>query len=200
MIRTALAARAAGGAAALLALVAMPAHAHVAGTTHAHAVGHGVLHPLVGLDHLLAMVAVGLWAAQRGGRAIWLLPVAFVVAMLGGATVGAAGIAMPGVEQGILLSVLLLGALVASAVRVPTAIGVAVVAAFALLHGHAHGTEMPANASGLAYGAGFAVATAGLHAVGVIAALGLRRGAVGTAALRLAGAAIGIGGVALASM
>lgn len=199
MIRTALAARAAG-AAALLALVAMPAHAHVAGTAHAHAVGHGVLHPLVGLDHLLAMVAVGLWAAQRGGRATWLLPVAFVVAMLGGATVGAAGIAMPGVEQGILLSVLLLGALVASAVRVPTAIGVAVVAAFALLHGHAHGTEMPANASGLAYGAGFAVATAALHAVGVIAALGLRRGAVGAAALRLAGAAIGIGGVALASM
>ena len=149
------------------------------------------------------MIAVGLWAAQRGGRATWLLPLAFVATMVGGALLGASGVALPGVEQGILISVLLLGAAVALAVRVPTGGAVAVVAAFALLHGHAHGSEMPATASGVAYGVGFAAVTAALHAAGVLVALGLRRAAAGPAgamAVRVAGAAIGLGGIALAAM
>ena len=201
MIRLAPAVRSLGGSAALAVLVAAPAHAHAGGAVAG--IAQGALHPLLGADHLLAMVAVGLWAAQRGGRATWLLPLTFLAAMVGGAVLGATGVALPGVEQGILLSVLLLGALVAAAVRVRPLAGAAVVAAFALLHGHAHGTEMPTSVAGLAYGAGFALATAALHAAGVLAALGLRRGAAdraGAVALRLAGAAIGIGGVALATM
>lgn len=198
MTRLALAARSLAGSAALVALVASPAHAHVGGA--ADGLAHGALHPLLGADHLLAMVAVGLWAAQRGGRATWLLPLAFVATMIAGALLGASGVALPGVEQGILLSVLLLGALVATAARAPAAVGAMVVAAFALLHGHAHGSEMPATTSGVAYGAGFALATAALHAAGVLVALGLRRRAIGAVALRVAGAAIGLGGVALAAM
>lgn len=198
MTRLALAARSLAGSAALVALAAAPAHAHAGGA--AHGLAHGALHPVLGADHLLAMVAVGLWAAQRGGRSTWALPLAFVGTMIVGAVLGASGAALPGVEQGILLSVLLLGALVAAAARVPAAAGAVVVAAVALLHGHAHGTEMPATTSGVAYGVGFAAATAALHAAGVLVALGLRRRSAGAIALRVAGAAIGLGGVALATM
>jgi urease accessory protein len=145
---------------------------------------------------------VGLWAAQHGGRATLLLPAAFVLSMVLGALLGGAGLALPGVEAGIVASVLVLGALVAAAVRVRAGVGVAVVALFALLHGHAHGTEMPATASGLAYGAGFVLATAALHGAGLLAALGLRRarGARGTPLVRLAGAAIGVAGLALTAL
>lgn len=200
MARPALAARSLAGSAALLAIAASTAHAHphIGGT--ADGLVHGALHPVLGADHLLAMVAVGLWAAQRGGRSTWLLPLTFVGTMIVGALLGASGVGLPGVEQGILLSVLLLGALVALAARVPDALGVALVAAFALFHGHAHGSEMPATTSGVAYGVGFVLATAALHAAGVAAALALRGRAIGPMAVRLAGAAIGLGGVALAAM
>lgn len=162
--------------------------------------GYGFAHPLLGWDHLLAMVAVGLWAAQTGGRALWALPAGFVATMIVGGVLGALGTGLPGVEAGILASVLVLGGLIAAAARFPVGVGVVVVALFALFHGHAHGAEMPAAVTGLAYGAGFALATALLHAVGIAFTLSVQRVAKEgrTAAwVRLAGAAIGVAGLAL---
>jgi len=190
--------------AAALALSALPAAAH-AHTFGAHDAGfvHGFLHPVGGLDHLLAMVAVGLWAAQRGGAALWALPVAFVTAMIGGGLLGMGGIDLPGVELGIVGSVIALGALIALQSRLPLAASVAAVAAFAVFHGHAHGAEMPEAAAPLLYGLGFALATALLHGAGVAAALSVRRltrDGAGALALRGVGALIGLGGVALATL
>ncbi len=127
----------------------------------------GFTHPLSGWDHLLAMIAVGLWAAQLGGRARWLVPVAFVGVMTLGAALGRTGVIFPGMEQGIAASVLVLGLLIAAAVRLPVTAGMALVGVFAIFHGFAHGAEMPGTAGGLFYGAGFVVATALLHAIGV---------------------------------
>jgi urease accessory protein len=159
---------------ALLAPLAAAASILVPAAAHAHTSAggvdgflHGLQHSLSGLDHLCAMLAVGLFAAQRGGRALWLVPLAFVGAMLLGGLLGASGVALPLVEQGILASVLVLGLLVAAAVRVPMAASVAVVGAFALLHGHAHGTEIPSTASGATYALGFTAAAAGLHLAGI---------------------------------
>lgn len=186
-----------GGALALAVLLPGLAHAHPGHAT-SHGFGHGFVHPLFGWDHLLAMIAVGIWAGQRGGRAAWLLPAIFVATMSLGAALGFRGVALPGVEGGILLSVLVLGALIAAAASIPLALAAAVVAAFALVHGHAHGTEMPADLGGLAYGAGFVSATALLHAVGVALPLAVRRLDAGRVPLvRLAGAAIGLAGALL---
>lgn len=127
----------------------------------------GAAHPLSGVDHLLAMIAVGLWAAQLGGRARWLVPLAFVGVMSLGAAFGHAGLTLPGSEQGIAASVLVLGLLIAAAVRLPAAAGMALVGVFALFHGLAHGAAMPAASGGLTYGAGFIAATALLHLVGI---------------------------------
>lgn len=129
----------------------------------------GFMHPLGGWDHLLAMLAVGLWAAQLGGRARWLVPAAFVAAMAGAAALAqsALGFTFPALEQAISASVLLLGLLLAVAVRLPPLAGVALVALFASFHGFAHGAELPGAASGLSYGAGFVLATALLHLVGL---------------------------------
>ncbi len=186
------------------AALAVPAAAQ-AHTFGAHDAGfvHGFSHPLGGLDHLLAMVAVGLWAAQRGGRALWALPAAFVGAMIGGGLLGMAGIEFPAVELGIALSVVALGGLIALQSRLPLLASVGMVALFALFHGHAHGVEMPEAAAPLLYGAGFALATALLHGAGVGAALSLRglaQGRVGAALLRGVGALIGLGGVALVAL
>jgi urease accessory protein len=166
---------------------------------HAHP-GHevsgfvpGVEHPLMGLDHLLAMIAVGLWAAQLGGRARWAVPASFVGVMSLGGALAMSGWTLPGVEQGILASVLVLGVLVAAAVRLPVAASASLVGAFALFHGFAHGAKMPPNASGLAYGAGFALATAALHALGL--AFGSLKQAA--PALRLSGAAVAASAVLL---
>lgn len=126
----------------------------------------GLTHPLGGADHVLAMVAVGLWAAVTGGRALWALPVAFVGAMLAGGGMGAMGINLPGVEPMILASIVLTGVLAALAWRAPLSVGVAVVAVFGLFHGHAHGTEGPASGL-LTYAAGFALATMALHFAGL---------------------------------
>ncbi len=177
---------------ALLAFTFAPtlAHAHPGHTGHeVGGIGWGLLHPFTGLDHLLAMVAVGLWAVQLGGRALWLLPTAFVGTMCLGGALGMSGVALPMMEPMILASVLALGALIAFAVRLPLAASVAVVAASAFVHGQAHGIEMPANGSGVFTAAGFVLATAVLHGAGVLGGLGLQRLAQ-SRALRFAGAAI----------
>jgi len=155
----------------------------------------GFAHPLSGWDHLLAMIAVGLWAAQLGGRARWLVPLAFVGMMALGAALGQAGLMFPGIEQGIAASVFVLGLLIAAAVRLPVSAGMALVGAFAIFHGLAHGAEMPASAGGLSYGAGFIAATVLLHAAGV--GLGMIAARFSSTAARYAGWAIAAAGVAL---
>lgn len=154
--------------AAALALLLSPAMA-LAHTGHYDGGGimHGAMHPLGGLDHLLAMVAVGLWAAYAGGRALWALPAAFVGTMLAGAMLGFAGIALPLMEPLILASVVVLGLLVAFNVRMPLVPGMALIALFGVFHGQAHALEMSAGAGALAYAAGFASVTALLHAGGI---------------------------------
>jgi urease accessory protein len=150
----------------LLMLAAGPALAHPGhGSTASFAAG--IAHPFGGLDHIAVMVAVGLWAALKGGRALWLWPAAFVGMMLVGAAFGMAHVPVPLVEPGILASVVALGLLVALAVDLPVWTGAAIVAVFALLHGHAHGTEVAETVSGAEYMAGFALATATLHGVGI---------------------------------
>jgi urease accessory protein len=157
----------------LLLLLPSLAQAHPGLPGHTHGFTNGLLHPLTGLDHICAMVAVGLWAAQLGGRALWLVPTTFVsIMIIGGALgMGGAGIPYPYTEQGIAASVLVLGIFIAAAVRLPLAVNMAIVGLFALFHGYAHGAEMPKTASGLSYGIGFVVATASLHLAGI--ALGL---------------------------
>ncbi|MBN9222743.1 MAG: HupE/UreJ family protein [Mesorhizobium sp.] len=181
--------------AVLLLAAAMPAYAHVGvGTTSSFTAGF--MHPLSGLDHMTVMVAVGLWAALKGGKAIWAWPAAFVGVMLAGAALGMAHVPVPFVEPGILASVVALGLLVALAVDLPISAGVAIIGLFALFHGHAHGTEVPENAGGLEYMAGFAVATALLHAIGIAAGLGL--GLKFRGLTRVAGAACAAIGIGLA--
>ena len=157
----------------------------------------GLAHPLGGLDHLCAMLGVGLWAAQRGGRALWLMPLAFLGVMALGGLVGMAGFAIPLVETGIVASVLILGCLIAAAVRLPLLASTILVGLFALLHGHAHGLEVPDAAAGLLYGLGFLTSSALLVALGVgLGWLACRR--TGTVWLaRYAGAAIALCGVYL---
>ena len=167
------------------------------GLEHAVSFASGFKHPWSGFDHLLAMVAVGLWAGLNGGRALWAWPMAFVGVMVAGGALGIAGVLVPMVEPGILASVIVLGLLVLTAVRMPVAIGAALVATFALLHGHAHGAELPAQAAAVTYAAGFALATALLHGLGLgVATLGRSDG--GRLIVRGAGAAVAVAGVALA--
>jgi urease accessory protein len=179
-----------------LTLLPHPAMAHVgAGGTGSFAAG--LAHPFGGLDHIAVMIAVGLWAALKGGRALWIWPLVFVGTMLAGAALGMAQITMPFVEPAILASVVAIGLLVALAVDLPVWTGAAIVALFALFHGHAHGSEIPENASGLHYLAGFATATMALHLLGLglaVACLRNRRPAV----IRIAGAACVATGVILA--
>lgn len=173
------------------------AHAHT-GVGEVSGFAAGLGHPFGGVDHLLAMVAVGLWAAQIGGRATWRIPCAFVGVMLLGGLAAMLGLQVPFVEEGILASVLVLGALVAAAWQWPAAAGAALVGLFAFFHGHAHGSEMPPGAASLAYSAGFALATAWLHAAGIgLAALSHRL--AGGRLLRLAGGAIALAGLGLAA-
>jgi urease accessory protein len=160
---------------------------------------HGFLHPLGGLDHILAMVAVGLFAARLGGRALWLVPASFVVTMAAAGVAGMAGLALPYVEAGIALSLLVLGAAIAFEITMPVAAAMGLVAFFAVFHGHAHGAEMPETMSGLAYGAGFVAATTALHALGI--GLGLligRSGEMfGRRVLQVGGGAAALAGAAL---
>jgi urease accessory protein len=145
---------------------------------------HGLEHPLGGLDHMLAMVAVGLWAAQIGGKALWMVPGAFVLSMAGSSVVGHFGLPLPGVEQGILASDLILGLLLLFAARLPLAASTGIVALLAIVHGYAHGAEMPSTASGLAYGFGFVLSTASLHLAGIGIGLAIVGVGVGEASRR----------------
>jgi len=176
-----------------LLLVAIPALAHV---QEGQAAGFlaGLAHPVSGLDHVLAMVAVGLWGAQLGVPAIWLLPVTFPLVMAVGGFLGLVGIPLPGVETGVALSALALGLAVATSWRPPLAIAALMVAAFAVFHGHAHGTELPAGQSGLTYSIGFVMATGLLHLAGISIGL-IHRWPVGRVALRVLGAGVAAGGL-----
>ncbi|MDR3458874.1 MAG: HupE/UreJ family protein [Verrucomicrobiae bacterium] len=177
----------------LLAIVLLPslAQAHPGHTSSASGAAAGLLHPFSGLDHLCAMIAVGLWAAQRGGRALWLVPLTFVSVMALGGILGMNGIQVPLAEQGVAASVLILGLLLAAAARLPLAASVVTVGIFAIFHGYAHGAEMPATAAGLSYGLGFLAATAALHLVGI--GLGLLAQQLGsTRLIRCAGVLIAL--------
>jgi urease accessory protein len=160
---------------------------------------HGFAHPIGGLDHVLAMVAVGLLAAHLGGRALFLVPLSFVAVMALGGGLGMAGIALPFVETAISLSVVVLGLAVALRLNLPTLAAMALVGVFALFHGHAHVSEMPQSASGYAYAAGFLTATALLHGIGI--ALGMliaRAGAfAGTRMIQAAGGAMALAGMVI---
>jgi len=169
------------------------AQAHIS-PDHTSGAVSGLSHPLLGLDHILAMLAVGLWAAQLGGRATWLVPATFVSLMTVGGALGMTGFALPFVEEGVLVSVLMLGVLIAAAARLPLAVSMAVVGLFAIFHGHAHGTEMQLGPSGLGYGLGFILTTAGLHACGIGIGL-LARQRSKTPVLRFAGATIALVGL-----
>jgi len=161
------------------------AHAHVQ-QGQAISFVTGLEHPWSGLDHVLAMIAVGLWGAQLGSPAIYLLPIAFPMMMAVGAMMGLIGIPVPGIEIGIALSAIVLGTMILAEVRPKLAIAIAVVGIFAIFHGHAHGTELPAGQSGLLYSMGFVIGTGCLHGVGI--ALGLVNGLpAGRLALRGAG-------------
>jgi urease accessory protein len=173
-----------------LALAAMPvpSFAHV---EQGQAAGFltGLRHPWSGLDHVLAMIAVGLWGAQLGSPALWLLPVTFPMMMSLGAVMGLIGMGLPGVEVGIALSALLLGGMVMGEARPKLAVAVLLVGFFAVFHGHAHGTELPPGQSGLLYSMGFVIATGCLHAMGIGIGL-VHRWPAGRLALRGAGAFI----------
>ena len=182
---------------AVLAAGAGPALAHTGVAGHTHGLLAGLAHPFGGLDHLLAMLSVGIWsalAAKGQATRIWIAPAAFVAAMLIGATAGYVGLPLPMVEMGIALSVVLLGLMILARIELPLAVGTVVIAVFAIYHGHAHGSE--ATGAILAYMAGFAIATTVLHVAGIGLGLAMTR-------LRLtapvAGAAIAAAGAYLLS-
>lgn len=184
--------RSAQALAVLAAGWAQVASAHV---QQAEAVGllTGLLHPVSGLDHVLAMIAVGLWGAQLGLPAIWVLPVAFPLVMALGGLLGFLGVPIPGIEVGIAASAIVLGAAVAFEIRPPLVIAALVVGSFAIFHGHAHGTELPPGQSALLYSLGFVIATGGLHALGIgIGTVHSRPW--GRSLLRVAGAAVSAAG------
>lgn len=187
--------------------IAAASYAMAAGAAHAHTgVGitngfmPGFVHPIGGLDHVLAMLMVGLLAAQLGGRAVWLLPVSFIVTMALGGLMGMTGISVPFIEFGIGLSVFVLGTVIALQLRPAVPAAMTLAAFFALFHGHAHGTEMPETAAGLAYGIGFVAASALLLATGIglhqaIAAFGKAR----VVLVRSVGAGVAAIGLSLVS-
>jgi urease accessory protein len=179
-------------------LFASTAHAHT-GVGDANGFVHGFTHPISGLDHILAMVAVGLFAARLGGRALLLVPLSFVSMMAVGGAFGMAGAELPFTEIGIGLSVVFLGLAVAWRLHLPTVAAMTLVGFFAIFHGHAHGAEMPEWVSGLAYAVGLLLATAALQACGI--GLGLLADRLGESSgkriLRVSGSAMALAGVAI---
>lgn len=170
-----------------------PAYAHIQKGAAAGFLT-GFFHPISGLDHVLAMVAVGLWGAQLGAPAIWVLPVAFPLVMAMGGMLGLIGVPVPGIEYGIAASAILLGAAVLFEVRASLVVTALLVGIFAIFHGHAHGTELPPGQSALLYSMGFVIATGCLHALGIgIGAV--HRWTWGEKLLRAAGAVVAVGGV-----
>ena len=160
---------------------------------------HGFGHPISGLDHILAMVMVGVFAWQLGGRALWLVPMTFLVIMSIGGALGIAGIGVPFVEIGIALSVVVLGAIVAFNVKAPIAAAMGLVGLFAIFHGHAHGAEIPEDAAGFVYATGFMIATALLHLAGITAGFLIGRAGehYGSLLVRMAGGFASVAGLSL---
>jgi urease accessory protein len=154
----------------------------------------GLQHPVSGLDHVVAMLAVGLWGAQLGVPAMWLLPVVFPMMMAGGGCLGLMGIPLPGVEVGIAVSAVVLGFMVLAEARLKIQLAMVIVAFFAIFHGHAHGTELPEGQSGLLYSIGFVAATGCLHGIGIAIGL-IHRWQVGRLVLRGAGSIVCAGGI-----
>ena len=183
-----------GLALALLALVPGTASAHAETGTVGGFIS-GFKHPINGLDHIVAMVAVGLWGAFLGGRAMWLLPVVFPMVMAFGGALGVMGVPLPGIEVGIAISGVCLGLMVCLAAKPPLWVAAVLVGVFAIFHGHAHGTELPQAANPIAYSLGFVIATGLLHLGGIASGL-LTRWPAGRAAVRAAGAGIAALGVA----
>lgn len=177
----------------LLIMSATPAFAHVL-EGQAQGLLAGLRHPVSGADHVLAMIAVGLWGAQLGAPAIWLLPVTFPMVMAFGGFLGLVGIPVPGVEVGIALSAVLLGLMVAREAKPPLMLAALLVGFFAIFHGHAHGTELPAGQSGLTYSIGFVMATGCLHGFGILLGAA-HKWAAGQVAIRVAGALVTLAGV-----
>jgi urease accessory protein len=171
------------------------AFAH-SGGDHFYGFHSGLGHPLFGLDHLLAMIAVGAIAARTGGLAGLLVPLSFVSAMVAGAILGIAGIGLPYLETGIALSLVAFGAMVARAKPAPLAAATALATVFGLFHGNAHGFEIPESANGIAYAAGFVIGTSTLHTVGALSAFKLARWPV---TIRAAGIATSLVGMTLAT-
>lgn len=169
------------------------AHAHVQ-QGQAVSFWTGLEHPWSGFDHILAMIAVGLWGAQLGNPAIWTLPITFPLVMSLGAMMGLLGIPLPGIEIGIAASAIVLGIMVLGEVRPKLTVAVILVGCFAVFHGHAHGTELPAGQSGLLYSMGFVMATGCLHGIGISIGL-IHRWPVGKLALRGVGGLIAAMGV-----
>lgn len=154
----------------------------------------GIVHPVFGLDHVVAMVAVGIWGAQLGAPAIWALPVTFPLVMAMGGVLGGLGVPIPGIEIGIAVSAIALGSLILFAARPPLWIAAVVVGIFAIFHGYAHGAELPESANAIAYAVGFVVATGSLHALGILIGVA-NRWRKGAQALRAGGALIAACGV-----
>ncbi len=181
-----------------LALALLPTAA-LAHTGHGDTAGlvHGFMHPIGGIDHVLAMVAVGVFAFVLGGRALWLVPLAFVGMMAVGFLLGIAGTEVPFVELGIALSSVVIGGVAALGRPMHVAAAMGLVGVFAIFHGHAHGAEMPTGSAGLMYAAGFLAATALLHLAGILAALGTAKlvGKYGKPAAQVAGGVFALGGI-----
>ena len=180
-------------AAMAMAIIPRTAFAHI-GVDSTASFAAGVTHPFSGLDHIAVMVTVGLWAALKGSRALWIWPAAFVGVMLVGGALGMAHVHVLLFEPGILASVVTLGLLVALAVDLPVWLGAVILGVFAIFHGHAHGSEVAENVGGIEYMAGFALATATLHLIGIGTALTLTGW---RSAIRVAGAASAVIGVGL---
>lgn len=180
---------------ALFLAAAAPAFAHLNPEEHGSFMA-GFSHPLFGFDHILVMVAVGLWAAQIGGRALWIVPSAFVGTMAVGFALALIGTDLPFVEPAILASVIALGLLVAMAIRLPVSASAAIVGVFALFHGHAHGGEL-GTAGALQFGIGFVIATALLHMAGIGLGITAGRIAHGGIVSRIAGALTALAGAVL---
>jgi urease accessory protein len=177
----------------LLLLAATPVWAHEQSGQAAGFVT-GLKHPVSGLDHVLAMISVGLWGAQLGHPAVWILPVVFPMVMASGGFLGLMGVPLPGTEIGIAVSAILLGLMVALEARPPLWVAAGLVGFFGIFHGHTHGTELPAGENALLYSVGFVIATGCLHGIGI--GIGVaHRWSAGRIALRLAGAVVALAGV-----
>lgn len=178
----------------LLAFFSGACQAHADAASLAGGFASGFMHPVLGMDHVVAMVAVGLWGVFLGGSAVWLLPVVFPTVMALGGALGVAGVPLPGVEVGIAVSAIVIGAMVALAAKPPHGVAALIVGAFAVFHGYAHGAELPQAANALAFSAGFVVATGLLHLAGIAFGL-LARWPIGLHLVRLTGGAISLTGL-----